>query len=78
MAVDADGVFHAMWVDNRTGVSQLWTAPITVRGSVRKHGAGDLTELTDITDKVTLEARSQESSEMWISPSAPPMSTKAP
>ena len=25
----ADGVFRALWVDNRTGIHQVWTAPIT-------------------------------------------------
>jgi len=58
MAVGADDVFHAIWVDNRTGVSQLWTAPVTVRGSVQKHGAAELAELDDITDKVGLDAQS--------------------
>ncbi|MDQ3949606.1 MAG: glycoside hydrolase [Gemmatimonadota bacterium] len=32
LAAAADGVFHAFWVDNRTGLPQIWTAPITVRG----------------------------------------------
>jgi hypothetical protein len=27
----SDGRFHALWIDNRTGVQQVWTAPITVR-----------------------------------------------
>src|SRR5205823_808908 len=58
IAVGADDVFHAIWVDNRTGVSQLWTAPVTVRGSVEKHGAAELAELDDITDKVGLDAQS--------------------
>jgi hypothetical protein len=58
MAVGADGTFHAMWVDNRTGVSQLWTVPVTVHGTVEKHGARELAELPDITDEVTLEPRS--------------------
>jgi hypothetical protein len=30
LAADASGIFHAAWVDNRTGVPQLWTATITV------------------------------------------------
>jgi hypothetical protein len=58
MAVGADGVFHPIWSDNRTGISQLWTAPITVRGSVEKHGSRDLAELDDITDYLTLETQS--------------------
>jgi hypothetical protein len=30
LAADASGIFHAAWVDNRTGVPQLWTATLTV------------------------------------------------
>ena len=30
LAASADGRFHALWIDNRTGVQQAWTAPITV------------------------------------------------
>jgi hypothetical protein len=58
MAVGTDGVFHPAWVDNRTGVGHIWTAPVTVRGSVEKHGARELAELDDITDNVILEAQS--------------------
>jgi hypothetical protein len=36
LAADADGVFHALWIDNRTGVHQMWTATIAVRGAVRR------------------------------------------
>ena len=43
-----------MWIDNRTGVPQFWTAPVTVRGTVEKHGASALAALNDITDKLTL------------------------
>jgi hypothetical protein len=31
LAADASGMFHAAWVDNRTGVPQLWAATVTVR-----------------------------------------------
>jgi hypothetical protein len=58
LAVDAGGVFHPVWVDNRTGVPQLWTASITVRGTVEKHGAPILAGLDDITEKVTLAVQS--------------------
>jgi hypothetical protein len=30
LTATADGRFHALWIDNRTGVQQVWTAPITV------------------------------------------------
>ncbi len=31
LAASADGSFHALWIDNRTGVQQVWTGAITVR-----------------------------------------------
>ena len=30
MAADARGVFHPLWIDNRTGVRQVWTAAVSV------------------------------------------------
>jgi hypothetical protein len=39
LVADADGVFHALWIDNRTGVHQVWTATIAVRGVVRPLGS---------------------------------------
>jgi hypothetical protein len=32
LAASADGRFHALWIDNRSGTPQAWTAPITVAG----------------------------------------------
>ncbi|PWB78871.1 MAG: hypothetical protein C3F15_00665 [Holophagae bacterium] len=55
LAVDADGSFHPTWTDNRTGIAQLWTAPIRVGGTVAKHGAADLAALDDISKSVTLK-----------------------
>ena len=37
LAADADGVFHLAWIDNRTGVHQVWTATVKVRGRVVQH-----------------------------------------
>jgi hypothetical protein len=54
LAVDADGVFHPTWIDNRTGVAQLWSAPVRIIGSVVKHGADELADLEDISSFVTL------------------------
>ena len=31
LAADADGVFHPVWIDNRTGIPQVWTATVKVR-----------------------------------------------
>jgi hypothetical protein len=58
LAVGADDVFYPVWTDNRTGVSQLWTAPVTVRGVVTRHGAPELADLDDVTQQVSLQARS--------------------
>jgi hypothetical protein len=30
LATDTNGVFHALWIDNRTGLRQVWTAAVTV------------------------------------------------
>ncbi|MFN8574216.1 MAG: sialidase family protein [Gemmatimonadaceae bacterium] len=30
LAADAEGRFHPLWIDNRTGVQQVWTAVVTV------------------------------------------------
>jgi hypothetical protein len=49
IAVDSADVFHPIWTDNRTGVSQIWTAPVRVAGTVWKHGDPALAELKDVT-----------------------------
>jgi len=36
MAADAAGNFHPVWIDNRTGVPNMWTSEIQVTGSVRR------------------------------------------
>ena len=35
LAADRDGVFHPVWIDNRTGLPQMWTATVRVRGRSR-------------------------------------------
>lgn len=52
MAADAGGDFHPFWVDNRTGIPQVWTADIAVKGKVSPNGSVQ-TDLADVTDKVT-------------------------
>jgi hypothetical protein len=49
LTVSADGVFHPVWVDNRAGIPQLYTAPVTVRGTVHR---GTLLAGRDVTDSV--------------------------
>lgn len=56
MGVSPTGEFHPTWIDNRTGVSQIWTAPVAVQGNAVKHGSAELAAMTDVSDKVTLEA----------------------
>lgn len=56
LAADSAGVFHPVWVDLRTGVSQLFTAPVTVTGPVTLHGGRDLDDLEDVTADVDLVA----------------------
>ncbi|HTQ57698.1 MAG TPA: sialidase family protein [Bryobacteraceae bacterium] len=36
LAADAGGRFHPVWIDNRTGTPQMWTATVRVRGKVRR------------------------------------------
>jgi hypothetical protein len=58
LTVGADGIFHPVWVDNRTGVPQLWTATVAVRSTVEKNGASSLAALDDITDRMTFDVES--------------------
>jgi hypothetical protein len=53
-AVDAVGVFHPMWIDNRTGVYQVWTTTVSVDGRVARNGGGDLADLADLSSRVNL------------------------
>jgi len=54
LAVDAEGRFHPVWVDNRTGVSQMWTAPVTVEGEAVRHGDRRLARLQDVSSLTAL------------------------
>lgn len=51
---DANGVFHPFWVDNRTGVAQVWTAAVTVNSKAFTHGDPELETLQDVSEKVIL------------------------
>lgn len=55
LAADASGVFHPLWVDNRTGVHQIWTATVEVRGVVAKFGAPELARFGDIGKSLAIE-----------------------
>ena len=56
LAADAAGRFHPFWVDNRTGVSQVWTAPVTVRGKPVRYSSPELSDLDDISSKVFISS----------------------
>lgn len=55
LAADAKGIFHAFWVDNRTGIPQIWTSAIEVNRAVYRNGAPELAKLDDISDRVAIE-----------------------
>jgi len=57
LTADSNGVFHAFWIDNRTGIGQVWTAPITILGNVFKNGARELANLEDVSKEVIVEVR---------------------
>jgi hypothetical protein len=57
MAADADGSFHPFWIDNRTGVEQIWSSAIAVTGKSTRNGAESLSEWKDASDRVTLDFR---------------------
>ena len=54
-AADAGGGFHPFWIDNRTGIPQVWTTTVRVEGLVVPHGSPELQALEDISSAVSLE-----------------------
>jgi hypothetical protein len=56
--VDSDGDFHAVWVDNRTGVSQLWTSRISVEGAALPNGSPELASFAELKAPTGLEVAS--------------------
>lgn len=55
LAADANGAFHPVWIDNRTGVAQMWTAPVTVSGAVALNGGGELKDMREMAGRLSLE-----------------------
>jgi hypothetical protein len=55
LAADAAGTFHPLWVDNRTGVAQVWTNTVTVNSAAFPNGSPELASLEDVSEHVTLE-----------------------
>ncbi len=56
----ADGSFHGFWIDNRTGIPQIWTARVQVDGHATRNGSQDLEDLSDVS-KETLVLMDQAS-----------------
>lgn len=54
LVADRNGVFHALWTDDRTGTDQAWTAPIKVAGDVAKFGDPALSAFADITKQIRM------------------------
>lgn len=52
LTANAAGVFFPMWVDNRTGVKQVWTAPVRVGAPAPRIVDSMLDGLHDVTDAV--------------------------
>lgn len=55
IAATADGRFHAFWIDNRTGVAQLYTAAIGVAGAAVREGHAELASLDNVTPLLEIE-----------------------
>ena len=53
--VDAAGHFHPVWVDSRTGARHMYTATITVRGTVQPERRIVTQSLVPITASIALE-----------------------
>jgi hypothetical protein len=63
MAGGADGVFHTFWIGNRTGVGELYTARVTVSGTVGRVRDGELANLENLTSAIEF----QYTSSVWNS-----------
>jgi len=55
LAADASGTFHAWWIDNRTSLAQIWSAPIVVDGKAIRNGDVTLSKLKDVSGDVNLK-----------------------
>jgi hypothetical protein len=55
IAAGADGAFHPLWVDSRTGIPQLFTASVRVDGEARLNGSAELASLKDATQRVAVD-----------------------
>jgi len=58
LAADAGGTFHALWIDDRTGLPQIWTTSIIVNGKAVRNGSAELAALEDVSGRVELKIAS--------------------
>jgi hypothetical protein len=49
------GEFRMVWADNRSGIDQLYTAPITVKGNAIVNGDSTLATLHDVTRQISVD-----------------------
>jgi hypothetical protein len=70
IATDANGAFHLAWADNRTGMLQVWTSAVTVKGKAERHGDPLLATYKDVTSSVRFESGAinynRETGEAWV------------
>jgi hypothetical protein len=55
LAADGEGAFHPIWIDNRTGVGQLWTSEVRVEGAAAVNGSPELAALSDLTQSLAVD-----------------------
>jgi hypothetical protein len=55
LAADASGTFHALWIDDRTGLAQVWTTRIVVDGRAIRNGTAELSGLSDVSRDVKID-----------------------
>jgi len=55
LAATADGLFHAFWLDNRTGVQQLYTADVSTDAKALRNGSPYLSNLENLSRECELE-----------------------
>jgi hypothetical protein len=49
VAASSDGAFHLLWIDNRTGLPQAWSARIGVHARAVRNGSDALEDLRDVS-----------------------------
>lgn len=55
LVADSTGAFQVAWADNRTGILQLWSSAVTVKGSAQRNGDAVLASYKDVTSSIHLE-----------------------